>query len=127
MSRFYYLVLGACGIQESDVKIKVTAANSVALFSEIMCMLRNSNKRFYTELTKLTTKSSFGEKVLSVTKVYSEELFFLSTALEYDTRCLTIICVMPHAELFTEEKPQAEPHNYTNGTTCMQRNRSSWL
>ena len=33
----YYLVLG--GIQESDVKIKGTAANSVALAFEIMCRL----------------------------------------------------------------------------------------
>ena len=34
-----YLALG--GIQESDVKIKGTAANSVALAFEIMCRLRN--------------------------------------------------------------------------------------
>lgn len=33
----YYLVLGECGIQESDVKIKGTAVNSVALSSAIMC------------------------------------------------------------------------------------------
>jgi len=33
----YYLVLGACGIQESDVKIKGTAANCVTLTSAIVC------------------------------------------------------------------------------------------
>ena len=38
----YYLVLGACGIQESDVKMKGTAANCVALASVIMCRLRNT-------------------------------------------------------------------------------------
>jgi len=32
----YYLVLGACGIQESDVRIKGTAANCVALASAII-------------------------------------------------------------------------------------------
>ena len=37
----YYLVLAACNIQESDVKVKGTAANSVALASAIMCRLRN--------------------------------------------------------------------------------------
>jgi len=37
----YYLVLGASGIQESDVKIKGTAANCVALASAIMCRLCN--------------------------------------------------------------------------------------
>ena len=37
----YYLVLSACGIQESDVKIKETAANSVTLSSAIMCVLQN--------------------------------------------------------------------------------------
>lgn len=37
----YHFVLGACGVQESDVKIKGTAANSVALASAIMCRLRN--------------------------------------------------------------------------------------
>jgi len=36
----YYLVLGTCGIQESDVKIKGTAANCVAIASAIMCWLR---------------------------------------------------------------------------------------
>ena len=36
-----YLVLGACGIQESDVKVKGTAANSVTLASAIICRLRN--------------------------------------------------------------------------------------
>jgi len=35
----YYLVLGACGIQENDVKIKGTAANCVALASARMCRL----------------------------------------------------------------------------------------
>ena len=37
----YNLVLGACGIQESDVKIKGATANSIALASAIMCRLRN--------------------------------------------------------------------------------------
>ena len=37
----YYLVLGASGIQESDVKIKGAVANCVALSSAIMCRLRN--------------------------------------------------------------------------------------
>ena len=55
------------GIQESDVKIKGTAANSVALSSAIMCMLQNpkasaSHCRISTVLSKLTTKSSFGER-----------------------------------------------------------------
>ena len=38
----YYLVVGACGIQESDVKIKGTAANCVTLASAIMCRLRKT-------------------------------------------------------------------------------------
>ena len=38
----YYLVLGACGIQESDVKIKGTAANCVALASAIICRFRKT-------------------------------------------------------------------------------------
>ena len=37
----FHLLLGACGIQESDAKIKGTTANSVALASAIMCRLRN--------------------------------------------------------------------------------------
>ena len=63
----YYLVLGACGIQESDVKIKGTAANCVALASAIMCRLRKTkvstlHYRISTVLSKLMTKSSFGKK-----------------------------------------------------------------
>ena len=63
----YYLVLGACGIQESDVKIKGTAANCVAPASAIMCRLRKTKAsalhyRISTVLSKLTTKSSFSEK-----------------------------------------------------------------
>ena len=44
----YYLVLGACGIQESDVKIKGTAANCVVLASAIMCRLRKPKRRHCT-------------------------------------------------------------------------------
>ena len=56
-------------IQESDVRIKGTAANSVALSSAKMCMLRNPevsalHYRIFIVLSKLTTKSSFGEKFL---------------------------------------------------------------
>jgi len=63
----YYLVLGACGIQKSDVKIKGTAANCVALASAIMCRLRKTKASalhygISTVLSKLTTKSSFSEK-----------------------------------------------------------------
>ena len=59
----YYLVFGACGIQESDVKIKGTAANCVALASAIMSRLRKTKAsvlqyRISTVLSKLTTKSS---------------------------------------------------------------------
>jgi len=39
----YYLMFGACGIQESDVKIKGTAANCVTLAFAIMCRLRKTN------------------------------------------------------------------------------------
>jgi len=63
----YYLVLGTCGIQESDVKIKGTPVNCVALASAIMCRLRKTKAsalhyRISTVLSKLTTKSSFSEK-----------------------------------------------------------------
>jgi len=63
----YYLVLGACGIQESDVKIKGTAVNCVALASAIMYRLRKTKAsalqyRISTVLSKPTTKSSFSEK-----------------------------------------------------------------
>jgi len=63
----YYLVLGACGIQESDVKIKGTAVNCVALARAIMCRFRKTkalalNYRISIVLSKLTTKSSFSEK-----------------------------------------------------------------
>ena len=63
----YYLVLGACGIQESDVKIKGTAANYVALASTIMCRLRKTKVsalycRLSTVLSKLMTKSLFSKK-----------------------------------------------------------------
>jgi len=37
-----YLVLGTCGIQESDVKIEGTAANCVVFASAIMCRLRKT-------------------------------------------------------------------------------------
>ena len=37
----YHFVLSACGIQESDVKVKGTAANGVALATAVMCRLRN--------------------------------------------------------------------------------------
>lgn len=37
----YDFVLSACGIQESDVKVKGTAANGVALATAVMCRLRN--------------------------------------------------------------------------------------
>ena len=37
----YHFVLCACGIQESDVKVKGTAANGVALATAVMCRLRN--------------------------------------------------------------------------------------
>jgi len=67
----YYLVLGACGIQESNVKIKGTAANCVALASAIMCGLRKTKAwalhyTISTVLSKLTTKSSFTKKSYSV-------------------------------------------------------------
>ena len=63
----YNLVLAACGIQESDVKIKGTAANYVALASTIMCRLQKTKVsalyyRLSTELSKLMTKSLFSEK-----------------------------------------------------------------
>lgn len=61
----YYLVLGACGVQERDVKIKGTAANSVAFASVLMCRLRSPKAlalhyRISIVLSKLTTKSLFG-------------------------------------------------------------------
>ena len=37
----YHFVISACGIQESDVKVKGTAANGVALATAVMCRLRN--------------------------------------------------------------------------------------
>ena len=60
----YYLVLHACGIQESHVKIKGTAANSVAVASAVMCWFWKTKAsalyyRISTVLSKLTTKSSF--------------------------------------------------------------------
>jgi len=63
----YYLVLCACGIQESDVKTKGTTAHCVTLASAIMCRLRNNKAstldyRISTILSKLTTKSLFSEK-----------------------------------------------------------------
>ena len=39
----YHLVLGACGIQESDVKIKGTAANRRACFCNIVQALENQS------------------------------------------------------------------------------------
>jgi len=67
----YYLVLGTCGIQESDVKIKGTAANCVTLTSAIVCRLRKTKAsalhyRISTVLSKLTTKSLFSEKSSSI-------------------------------------------------------------
>ena len=38
-----YIVLGTCGIQESDVKIKGTAANCVAIASAVMSRFRNQS------------------------------------------------------------------------------------
>ena len=60
----YYLDLGACDIQESDVKIKGTAANCVTIASAVMCRFRNTQASalhysISTVLSKLTTKSSF--------------------------------------------------------------------
>ena len=55
----HYLVLGACGIQESDVKIKGTAANCVAIASAVIVRSRNAlalHYRISTVLSKLTTK-----------------------------------------------------------------------
>ena len=40
----YYVVLDACSIQESDVKIKGTAANCVVLASTIMYRLRKPKR-----------------------------------------------------------------------------------
>ena len=37
----YHFVLSACGIQESDVKVKVTAANGVAPATAVMCRPQN--------------------------------------------------------------------------------------
>ena len=37
----YHFVLSTCGIQESDVKVRGTAANGVALATAVMCRLRN--------------------------------------------------------------------------------------
>ena len=39
---FIYLVLGQWGIQESDVKIKRTAANYVAIASAVIVRFRNT-------------------------------------------------------------------------------------
>jgi len=64
----YYLVLGVCNIQESDVKIKGKAARCIALASAIMCRLRITQASALplpTVLLKLTSKSSFGEKSYS--------------------------------------------------------------
>ena len=65
----YYLVLGACGIQESDVKIKGTAVNYVAIASAVSVRFQNTKAsalhyRMSTVLLKLTTKYSFHEKCL---------------------------------------------------------------
>ena len=38
----YYLVLGACGIQENEVKIRGTAANCVAIASAVIVKFRNT-------------------------------------------------------------------------------------
>jgi len=69
----YYLVLGACGIQESDVKIKGTAANCVALASAIMCRLRKTKAsalhyRISTLPSKLTTNPHLVRKVTAFCK-----------------------------------------------------------
>ena len=63
----YYLVLGACGIQESDVEIKETGANCVTTGYAIMCRFRNTkalalHHRISTVLSKLMTKYPFREK-----------------------------------------------------------------
>jgi len=60
----YYLVLGACGIQESDVKIKGTAANCVVLACAGVEKTKASPLpyRISTVLSKQTTRSSFSEK-----------------------------------------------------------------
>ena len=63
----YYLVLGACGIQESDVKIKGPAANCVAIASAVIVRFRNTKAsalyyKIYTVPSKLTTKCSLREK-----------------------------------------------------------------
>jgi len=57
----------ACSIHERDVKIKGTAANCVGLASAIMCRLLNTKASALhysipNVLSKLTTKTSFGEK-----------------------------------------------------------------
>ena len=57
----------ACGIQESDVKIKRTAANCVAIASAVIVRFQNTkasalHHRISTILSKLTTKYSFLEK-----------------------------------------------------------------
>ena len=63
----YYLVRARVDIQESDVKIKGTAANCVAIASAVTVRFRNTKAlalhyRIPTVLSKLTTKYSFREE-----------------------------------------------------------------
>ena len=62
---FIYLALGACGIQESDVKItcKGTAANCVAIILRFRNIKASAlHYRIPTTLSKLTTKYLLHEK-----------------------------------------------------------------
>ena len=64
---YYPSSLAQVDIQESDVKIKGTAANCVAIASAVIVRFRNTKAlalhyRISTVLSKLTTKYSFREE-----------------------------------------------------------------
>ena len=82
----HYLVLGACGIQESDVKIKGTATNCVAIASAVMVRFRNTKAsalyyRISTSLSSSRLNARSGRKVNAFCKQASNVLSVASVAI----------------------------------------------